>query len=455
MKNVGRRANVTALLAVLIVIFGCTRKTGAQTDVVPLASHPVTNEADLDVLLNEIGDARVVLLGEATHGTSEFYQWRAAISRRLIEEKGFDFIAVEGEWADSYRLNQFIKGAPSDSASAIRLLKQYDRWPTWMWANTEIASLTTWLNKQNQGKNDKEKAGFFGLDVYCLWESMQELMPYLNQSQPALVTAANKVNACFKPFGEDPQDYANAVANASAGCRQETNNLWQAVSNFTPGDVGTTIDEFAMEQNALVAKNGENYYRAMVSDNAESWNVRDRHMAETLDRLLTFHGSGSRAIVWEHNTHVGDARYTDMAGAGMVNVGQLVREKYGEENVFIVGFGSYEGRVIASGAWGADIQEMKLPAAKNGSWESMVHGNSPTDQIILSREIADIPALQKKVGNRAVGVVYDPRNEDGNYVPTEITRRYDAFFFVDKTTALHPIDVNKRNEPPDTYPSGY
>jgi erythromycin esterase-like protein len=457
MKRVKELSMSQLLLYIFLMLISCTRKSsiGPNSTSEDLPSHPLSTEADLDVLIKEIGDSRIVLLGEASHGTSEYYTWRAAISKRLIEEKGFDFIAVEGEWADSYRVNNFIKGDRKDSTAAVSLLRQYDRWPTWMWGNYEVASLVTWLNNYNQNKPPQNKAGFFGLDVYCLWESMTELRPYLQNAQPALVSAADKVHQCFQPFGGDGEQYAIAVSNASADCRNQTTNLWQGIQNYTGNLAQKTEAELVMRQNALVALNGERYYRAMVSGGNESWNIRDRHMAQTLQNLLEFHGPDSKVIIWEHNTHVGDARYTDMATEGMVNVGQLVRETYGENNVYIVGFGSYEGSVIAATSWGAPMQSMNVPKAMKGSWEEFLHRNGGTNKIIFSREIENNPALQKSIGHRAIGVVYNPGREQGNYVPSIIPKRYDAFVFIDQTSALHPITTTQRNEPPDTYPSGY
>ncbi|WP_224997773.1 erythromycin esterase family protein [Cesiribacter sp. SM1] len=422
---------------------------------IAIPNHPLRTEADLDVLLQEIGDARIVLLGEASHGTSEYYTWRAAITKRLLQEKGFDFIAVEGEWADSYRVNQFIKGPPQDSAAVVELLQHYNRWPSWMWGNHEVAALVGWLNRYNQQQPQQEKAGFYGLDVYCLWEAMEELMPYLPDSAKQAQRAARRVDKCFQPYSADAQEYARAVANASANCRHTTSQLWRRVQKLSREAAEKSEALFVMEQNALVALNGERYYRAMVSSEQESWNIRDRHMTETLRRLLAFHGPDSKAIVWEHNTHVGDARYTDMAQSGMVNVGQLVREEFGED-VFIVGFGSYEGSVIAARQWGGAVEEMQLPPAPEGSWENMLHQLSDENKIILSRDIQNQQYLQQPLGHRAVGVVYHPNLEAyGNYVPSVIPKRYDAFLFIDKSRALHPISVPLQNEPPDLYPWGY
>jgi erythromycin esterase-like protein len=421
-----------------------------------LPHHPLRSEADLDILMREIGDKRVVLLGEASHGTAEYYNWRAALSKRLIQEKGFDFIAVEGEWADSYRVNTFIKGPQQDNAAAVQLLRHYNRWPTWMWGNYEVASLVTWLNSYNQQPTGGQKVGFYGLDVYCLWEALEDIMPYLKDTNDEVLKAAQRAHRCFQPYTDDAQAYALAVARASDNCRTETNRLWRHMQELTNEGVPQSEELFVAQQHALVALNGERYYRAMVSDNSESWNIRDRHMAQTLDRLLQLHGSGSKAIIWEHNTHVGDARYTDMAHRGEVNVGQLARKAYGEENVFIVGFGSYEGSVIAASRWGAPIQKMKVPAAQDGSWEQILHSDGGTDKLLLSRELRDNKRLKRSIGHRAIGVVYNPSMERyGNYVPSIIPQRYDAFLFIDQTQALNPLETPvKGNEPPDLYPWG-
>lgn len=437
----------------MLLTFACKSKSSDDLRL-EIPSHALQSEKDLDALISQIGNSKIVLLGEASHGTSEYYTWRAAISKRLIQEKGFDMIAVEGEWADSYRVNQFIKGGPKDSLQAVGLLGQYNRWPTWMWGNYEVAGLVTWLNQYNQNKTDMAKVGFYGLDVYCLWESMQELMPYI-QGNDSLMRMAQDVRKCFQPFSADPMQYAYSVMNASENCRTQTQRLYQAILNYTGGKTATNEAHFVMQQNALVALNGENYYRTAATSNTASWNIRDHHMTATLKRLLERHGPDAKIIVWEHNTHVGDARYTDMAAEGMVNVGQLVRKEYGQNNVYIVGFGSYSGTVIAAKQWGGNIEAMKVPEAKKGSWEEMLHRKGAQNQILFSNELRNNASLMKSIGHRAIGVQYNPNFESGNYVPTVIPNRYDAFIFIDKTTALKPIETVVANEPPDTYPSGY
>jgi erythromycin esterase-like protein len=447
--------HIYCLLGILLLVaLACKSVSSKEDTTLKIPAHAFQNAQDLDALMSQIGDARIVLLGEASHGTSEYYTWRAAISKRLIQEKGFDMIAVEGEWADSYRVNQFIKGGPKDSLQTLGLLGQYNRWPTWMWGNYEVADLVTWMNRYNQNKAINDKVGFYGLDVYCLWESMQELMPYI-QGNDSLMRMAREVRQCFQPFSADPMQYAYSVMNASENCRSQTQRLYQAISNYTGGKTSTNEAEFVMQQNALVALNGENYYRTAATNGSASWNIRDRHMTSTIKRLLEHHGPQSKIIVWEHNTHVGDARYTDMAKEGMVNVGQLVRQEYGQENVYIVGFGSYTGTVIAAKEWGGNIETMNVPHARRGSWEELLHRMGPQNKLLFSNELRQDAALMKSIGHRAIGVQYNPNFESGNYVPTVIPNRYDAFIFIDKTTALRPIPTVIANEPPDTYPSGY
>ncbi|GHA53112.1 erythromycin esterase family protein [Pontibacter akesuensis] len=420
----------------------------------PFHYTALTKEKDLDVLINEIGDARVVMLGEASHGTSEYYTWRTAISRRLIQEKGFNFIAVEGDWPESYAVNRLIKGYQPASKIAD-VLQVYRRWPTWMWANWEVAALVEWLREYNNQHKVGEKAGFYGLDVYSLWESLDQIVKYLEQTDGQAAEATRNAISCFEPFSRDPQKYAQATAFVPTDCEQEVIEMLQKVQQqriFSDDPE----QEFNTKQNALVAANAEKYYRAMVQGSGESWNVRDGHMMETLDRLLEFHGPDSKAIVWEHNTHIGDARYTEMGDHGMYNIGQLAREQYGRENVKLVGFGGYQGTVIAGSSWGAPMQKMDVPPAREGSWEAMLHNISTDDKIILSRDLQNVPELQRRIGHRAIGVVYDPKIEMfGNYVPTIIPERYDAFIYFEDTEAVHPLRMKSRSKEPDLYPWNY
>jgi len=421
-------------------------------------ARPLRNEADLSPLIEQIGDARVVLLGEASHGTHEFYTWRAALSRRLIEEKGFRFLAVEGDWPDCYHINRYIKGYPGAGDSAHDVLATFERWPTWMWANEEIAELADWLRTTNESRAEHQRVGFYGLDVYSLWDSLYQIMGYLARTDGSALEAARRAFQCFEPYGEDAHEYAQASAWIPTSCEKEVVDLLREVRARTPAQRGDGRDEyFVAEQNALVLRNAEAYYRAAVRNDNESWNIRDRHMAQTLDRLLQHHGPDSKALVWEHNTHIGDARFTDMADSGMVNIGELARENYGEDNVVLVGFGTYQGSVIAAEGWDEPMQRMEVKQARTDSWEDALHQASEKDKLLLLRgKSADSPWHAWR-GHRAIGVVYHPEYERfGNYVPTVLPRRYDAFLYLDQTEALRPLHlpVHNMGDLPETYPSG-
>jgi erythromycin esterase len=417
-------------------------------------SRELRSAGDLDPLLERIGDARVVMLGEATHGTSEYYTWRARLSQRLIREKGFSFIAVEGDWPDSYRVNRFVKGYPDSGERARDVLREFARWPTWMWANWEVAALAEWLRGFNRGRAAGEKVGFYGLDVYSLWESLEAIMGYLERTDPQTLDVARRAYACFEPYQEDVHAYAQATAFVPTSCEDEVADLLGEIRARATGYPEDHEARFSAEQNARAVVGAERYYRMMIRGSSESWNERDRHMMGTLESLLEQPGSQSKAIVWEHNTHIGDARATDMAGAGMVNTGQLARERYGEDGTVLVGFGSHRGSVMAGAFWGAPMERLPMPPARQGSWEDVFHEAGGRDLLLLTDRLTD--QAREWRGHRAIGVVYDPTRERyGNYVPTDLPRRYDAFIFLDETEALHPLHVEPEEVgPPDTYPWG-
>jgi erythromycin esterase-like protein len=428
------------------------------TDEIHSLASDLTTPADLDRLMDVIGESRYVLLGEASHGTSEFYTWRARISQRLIAEKGFSFIAVEGDWPDCYAVNQYVKGA--DGESAEQVLHAFARWPTWMWANREIVDLAEWLRDFNNYRPVDQQVGFFGLDVYSLWESMHSVLEYLERIDPELARTARRAYSCFEPYDEDAQEYARATALVPASCEDEAVRILSALRSRAPEMREDSRDSyFDAEQNALVAQNAERYYRTMVRGGAGSWNVRDHHMVETLNRLMDHHGPDAKAIVWEHNTHIGDARFTDMARSGMVNVGQLVRQEHERDGVVLVGFGTHRGTVIAGSEWGAPMQRMRVPEAQEGSYEAaMKIAGIPDSLFIFPKGDDDRTAQLREVrGHRAIGVVYNPRTESwGNYVPTILPGRYDAFIYLEQTNALHPLHMKpvEDGDAPETYPTG-
>jgi erythromycin esterase len=411
---------------------------------------------DLDHLINNIGDRSVVMLGEASHGTHEYYTWRTAITKRLIQEKHFNFIGVEGDWPDCYKIKRYIKGYNDAGENIREVLQTFDRWPTWMWANWEIAALAEWLREYNKHLPMEQRIGFYGLDVYSLWDSMREMVTYLEKEDPQAAESVKKAIRCFEPFEDNEHQYAQASLTEH-NCRDTVVKMLQEIRLRTQHLDGDREAGFNTEQNALIAVNAEKYYRSMMSFDNESWNVRDRHMMETLDRLRSFHGAGSKAIVWEHNTHIGDARATDMKRAGMINIGQLAREQYGEDNVYLVGFGSYAGTVIAGEEWGAMMQEMEVPPAREGSIEYELHKKYAGDQYFLFSEGDLKNYFTQPIKHRAIGVVYNPeRDKYGNYVPSVMSQRYDAFIYIDETTALHPLHLKPHDQKiPETYPFGF
>jgi erythromycin esterase len=434
-------------------------------------THKLENfdKKDLDVLLERISDARYVLLGEASHGTSEFYRWRAEITKRLVTEKGFSFIAVEGDWPDCYKVNRYAKGMENSGSSAYEVLHAFSRWPTWMWANREIVDLIEWLRSHNkEGDNQDKKVGFYGLDVYSLWESLDVVMQYLRKNYPDAMKSAIEAYRCFEPYSRDVEEYARATAFIPESCEDEVADMLIEIRRKAGDEDDKEFKKedgregyFNTEQNAVIAKNAELYYRTMIHGGAASWNVRDHHMMNTLERLMKFHGSDAKSIVWAHNTHIGDARATDMARTKMVNLGQLAREQAGHQSVVLVGFGTYKGSVIASKTWGEPMERMIVPPAVNGSWDSFLHHSNNVGQskLLTFSHIDKIKtgSFFESKGQRAIGVVYNPSYERyGNYVETILPLRYDAFLFIDETHALHPLHmpVSPDEELPETFPTG-
>jgi erythromycin esterase-like protein len=409
---------------------------------------PLRDPADLDPVLDRVGDARVVAIGEASHGTSEYYAWRAALTRRLITERGFGFVAVEGDWPDCYRVNRSVKLRPGADADPRDALDAFSRWPTWMWANDDVVDFCRWLRDVNAERPADERVGFYGLDVYSLWDSMHELVDWLREHEPQRVETALRALRCFEPFGEDGAEYAFASRFAPTSCEQAVVDLLRHLCEERGRAEADDDPEarFSAEQNAAVVVDAERYYRAMVQGSAESWNVRDVHMVDVLDRLLAH--AGDRAVVWEHNTHIGDARATDMADAGMTNVGQLLRERHGVDDVVLVGFGGYRGGVIAGSEWGAQMQRMPVPEARPGSLEALLHEEVGRDALLVWSRDGSRPAeLERRLDHRAIGVVYRPERERwGNYVPTVLGERYDAFLYLEDTSPLQPLHLERADE---------
>jgi erythromycin esterase-like protein len=420
---------------------------------------PLQQRLDLRALIDHIGQARIVMLGESSHGTQEFYEWRRLISQWLIAKHGFRFIAVEGDWPPCWEVDQYIHSNSKENAREI--LERFDRWPTWMWSNTEVIRLVEWLRTHNSITLDQEKVGFFGLDVYSLFESIDATLKQLETINPFLARKARNRYSCFDPYHRNEKAYAKSLMEFPEGCEKKVLENLQELLQIRLNGLQQEEMLLNIVQNARVVLGAEHYYRAMIHGTEDSWNIRDGHMIDTLEHLLNYYGPDSKAIVWAHNTHIGDFRATDMINAGNVNIGGLARQKWGPEQVSLVGFGTNEGEVIASHSWDGPIEKMKVPPGKPGSYEAAFHSVAKTLKQNAFYICFDNPndtrgALSETLGHRAIGVVYQPSFERfGNYVPTSLANRYDAFLFVDRTSALEPLIQSFHSEEiPETWPKG-
>ncbi len=403
------------------------------------AAHTLEYPADLDPLIDATGNRQFVLLGEASHGTSEYYTWRAEISKRLIQEKDFRFIAVEGDWTSAYEVTKYIKDLPGASGNVDEVLANFDRWPPWMWNNQEVKELVKWLRAYNMNLPEDERVGFYGIDVYGMWDSMHSVVEYFDTYYNEYAEQVHQAYDCMFAFDDNPQAYAAAVYQGRADCQNEVEEV---VSLLRENKERFRADDerqyFNAKQNALVVKHAELHYRAMPERGPDSWNHRVRNFKNTIVRLSEFYDGNGKGVVWAHNTHVGDARATPMANQGMENIGYLMRDRFGPQNVFIVGFGTHRGRVLAGSEWGAPMEDMEVPEAMSNSFGDLFYRAGISNALFVFD--ADVPeALSEPRGHRAKGVVYNPLQERGNYVPTVLPDRYNAFIFIEETGPLTPL----------------
>jgi erythromycin esterase-like protein len=431
------------------------------------ARHLTGAPADFDPLLERIGDARFVLIGEASHGTHEFYRIRGEITKRLIREKGFSAVAVEADWPDAYRVNHFVRG-DSDDADAVESLLGFKRFPQWMWRNADVVDFVGWLRGFNDEQTDPQKsAGFYGLDLYSMHASMAAVLDYLDKVDPGAAGRARRRYACFDHFGEDPQSYGySATLGLTPSCEREviaqlvemrrSTPEWVRRDGRFPADAA-----FYAEQNARLVRNAEQYYRAMFLSNVRSWNVRDSHMAETLGALVQFletQRSPARVVVWAHNSHLGDARATEPGERGERNLGQLVRDRAPNDCV-LVGFTTYRGTVTAASDWDAPAERKTVRPALANSYETLMHETGmPRFYLDLHRRGAAAAALSEPRLERAIGVIYRPETERmSHYFLADLPRQFDALFHYDVTRAVEPLERTgtwERGEFPETFPSG-
>lgn len=415
---------------------------------------PLQRIEDLDPLVDRIGSARFVLLGESSHGTSDFHRWRAELTKRLLTERGFSFVAVAGDWPDCHRLHRCLAGDPTVPGNPQDVLERFHRWPHWMWANDEVLEFATWLRRLNAARFADAPVGFHGLDVYSLWDSLDEVVRYLRVHEPEYLSTGLAALRCFESYGEPLRDYAGADAEQPVdpdvpgpvvpdGCAQDVARLLTRVRRETMGEFSPGIDEqFVAWQNAEVVSGAEQYYREMLRGGARAWNVRDRHMAHTLVRLGQTYGTEAKAVVWAHNAHVGDARATDMAEAGMLNLGQLVREHGRADEVATVGFGTHHGTVIAADSQGGQPRNVRVPQARRESLEDVLHQAVPDRDSLFVLRPGTHGWSEQVWDHRAIGSVYRPQHDrNGNYMPTVPAHRYDAFVHCDSSTSLTPLHI--------------
>lgn len=434
---------------------------------IPLSGEP----GDYDALIDRVGDARVVLLGEATHGTHEFYEERHRITRRLVEDRGFDIVAVEADWPDAYRVNRFVRGE-SDAPDPEGALADFQRFPTWMWRNTAVVELIRWMRGHNDALGSTApRVGFYGLDLYSFRTSVNAVIEYLDTVDPDAATRARDRYACFDHFGDSAQAYGYAASVGDADdCEEDVvrqlEELRLRAAELARRDGRLPEDEhFYARQNARLVRDAERYYRAMYRGRATSWNLRDSHMADTLAALLDhfdtkrFGSPPAKAVVWAHNSHIGDARATAMSDRGEHNLGQLVRQRYGGDAV-LVGFSTHTGTVTAAHDWDTPALKRRVRPSRDDSHERVLHHANPDDYLLMLDDEDVREILKSERLERAIGVIYRPETERAShYFGARLARQFDAVIHIDTSTAVEPLEPTDRwrageADPPETYPTG-
>lgn len=420
---------------------------------------------DFDPLLRRIGDARFVLLGEATHGTHDFYRVRAEITKRLIRELGFTAVVVEADWPDAYRVNRYVRGTGTDS-TAEQALRDFRRFPQWMWRNADVLDFVGWLRAFNERQPPEAQVGFYGMDLYSLHASMEAVMRFLRKVDPEAAHRAARRYGCFGLSGDDPQRYGYAASlGLSASCEAEVVaqlvELRASAAAYARRNGRLAADDpFYAEQNARVVANAERYYRAMFGNHVSSWNVRDRHMTDTLGELAAFlerEGRPARLVVWAHNSHLGDARATTMGEQGEENVGQLVRQRFG--SAVLIGFTTFTGTVTAARDWDEPAERRTVRPALPESYEALFHlAGGPNFHLDLSHPPLVPPGLDVARLQRAIGVIYRPESERwSHYFHARLPHQFDHVLHYDVTRAVEPLERTaawETGEVPETFPSG-
>lgn len=429
------------------------------------AARPLAPRGGRDPLFDAVGDARIVLLGVSTHGTREFYAERARLTRRLVAEKGFGAIAVEADWSDAFRVNRFVRGSGEDP-DARAALAALARFPSWMWRNAEVLELVRWLRERNDALPAGEpRVGFYGLDVYGLYASIEAVLRFLDGVDPGAARAARERYRCFDGYRGKVERYAErAASSVLASCEDAVvDELVEMIRRArSPGAEDPEGGEawFDAVQNARVVMDAEAYYRTMYRGSAAAWNLRERHMADALDAVLEHldrrTGRG-KAVVWEHSSHVGDARATELGERGELSAGQLLRARHGED-AFLAGFTTWAGTITAASRWGGPPERRRIAPAREGSYEALFHA------LGIPRFAIDLRSLGEAAGSlreprleRAIGVLHAPTSQRGEYVAASLPSQFDAAVHIDVTTAVEPLELSPAwdgREPPETYPTG-
>jgi erythromycin esterase-like protein len=423
---------------------------------------PAADDSDL---VARLARARLALLGEASHGTHEFYAERVDLSQRLITEHGFNAVVVEADWPDAWRVNRYIRGR-SDDRDAEAALSGFERFPTWMWRNTVVRDFVEWLREYNADRPASRQVGFYGMDLYSLYTSIAAVLEYLDRADPEAARRARSRYACFDHYGEDSQAYGYAASfGMKSTCEdeviQQLREMNRRAGDFMTGTSDDRAEVFYAQQNARLVRNAEEYYRTMFHGRVSSWNLRDSHMVETLqalDKHLGGPAGQARMIVWAHNSHLGDASATEMGDIGEWNVGQLARDRFGGEAV-LVGFSTHHGTVTAASEWDAPAERKRVRPGLSGSYEDLFHQvGEERFWLPLADNAALGELLQEKRLQRAIGVIYLPQSERmSHYFHTRLPAQFDAMIHIDATRALQPLVAEPTwhaGEPAETYPTG-
>jgi erythromycin esterase-like protein len=436
--------------------------------VVARVAQPLRDsEADFAPALELARGKGYVLLGEASHGTHEFYHIRAELTRRLIQQQGFRAVVIEGDWPDAHRVNRYVKGQSRESAN--QALSGFQRFPQWMWRNGDVLQFVEWLREFNRLAQPHRVAGFYGMDLYSLHASMDAVVSYLRGIDPEAAKRAARRYACFDRYGEEPQEYGYATAiERQPSCEndvvQQLRELQVAAISASGTGEGVEPDDlFFAQQNARVVVESERYYRTMYRGNAASWNLRDSHMASTIDAIVTHlerQHEAAKAVVWAHNSHLGDASATDMGRRGEHNVGQLLRESHGDD-VLSIGFTTYSGNVAAADDWGEPVRRKRVRPGLSGSYEALFHSTGVPRFFLDLQDERVRSALAEPRLERAIGVIYRPETERAShYFGASLSNQFDAVYHIDYTSAVEPLEPSATWTPadaaelPETYPSG-